>query len=82
MPNFYILKCAKHIITLAKQTTIINVDSNPEMHHNMKSYIIKCKHESCLKIEQYCIENNLSVEASCKHYGIQMMLEDTTEFVT
>ena len=33
--------------------------------------MIKYKGESCLKIEQYCIENNFSVEALCRHYGIE-----------
>ena len=33
--------------------------------------MIKCKQEKCLQIEQYCIENNFSLEVSCKHYGIK-----------
>ena len=32
--------------------------------------MIKCKQES-LKIEQYCIENDVSVDTSCTHYGIK-----------
>ena len=46
--------------------------SDQETHRHMKSYMVKCKQERCLTIEQYCIENNVSVEASCQHYGIKM----------
>ena len=45
--------------------------SNPEMCNHSKSYMIKCKCKSCLKIEQYCIKNYVSLEASCKHYDIK-----------
>ena len=56
MPHFYILKCAKHIIILAKHPTISHLISNPEELHLWKSYWNKHKKESCMKIEQYWIK--------------------------
>ena len=44
--------------------------SNPVTCHHRKSYIIKLKLESFLKIQHYCIKNNVSVEAPCWNYGI------------
>ena len=41
--------------------------SDPETHYCKENYTIKCKQECCPKIEQYCIENNVFVEASCQH---------------
>ena len=33
--------------------------------------MIKCKPKNCLKLEQYCVKNNVLLEVSCKHYGIK-----------
>ena len=42
--------------------------SNPEKLHHRKSCTIKYKWQSWLKIEQYYMENNVSVETLCQHY--------------
>ena len=43
--------------------------SEPEKCNCRKSDT--CKHKSCLKIEQFCIKNNVLLEASCKYYCVK-----------
>ena len=59
---------SSHSQSAQKPTILI---SNPELCHHRKSYRISCKQENCLKIGQCCIKNNISLEASCKHYGVR-----------